>query len=71
MSTLALDTMTIEEKIQAMESIWDDLCSNADKLTSPSWHKHILAQREIDAIKGNDDFVDWSTAKEQIKKDIL
>jgi hypothetical protein len=28
-STLPLETMLVEEKLQAMESLWDDLCSKA------------------------------------------
>jgi len=32
---LPLKNMTIEEKIQAMESIWEDLCDQADSIPSP------------------------------------
>ncbi len=70
MSALTLATMTIEEKIQTMENLWDDLCSKANSLASPSWHKQLLSQREADVKQGIDDFVDWDTAKEQIKKQI-
>ena len=28
-STLPLDKMSVEEKLQAMESLWDDLCNKA------------------------------------------
>ena len=28
--TLPLQTMSVEEKIQLMESFWDDLCGTAD-----------------------------------------
>ena len=33
--------MSIEEKTRAMETIWDDLCKQADNITSPSWHKNV------------------------------
>jgi TnpA family transposase len=36
--------MTTEEKIRAMEKIWDDLCKKAGSLSSPSWHKDVLHQ---------------------------
>ena len=29
-NTLPLDKMSVAEKIQAMESLWDDLCRKAD-----------------------------------------
>jgi hypothetical protein len=34
-SNLPLKTMSVEEKLQAMESLWDDLCANAESMASP------------------------------------
>ncbi len=34
--TLPLEKMSIEEKTRTMETIWDDLCRNADSIPSPS-----------------------------------
>jgi hypothetical protein len=68
--SLPLDTMTTEEKIQAMESIWNDLCRHADSLASPDWHKTVLAEREAAIERGEDEFVDWATARRAIKKDL-
>ena len=44
--TLPLDKMSIEEKIQTMESIWEDLCKSADSLSSPSWHEEVLKKQK-------------------------
>ncbi|MDB5580300.1 MAG: hypothetical protein JWR80_5476 [Bradyrhizobium sp.] len=35
-SSLPLKTMSVEEKLQAMDSLWDDLCTNAETRPSPS-----------------------------------
>ena len=64
---LPLDTMSIEEKIQTMESIWEDLCKTADSVEFPEWHKQILAEREAEYKKGNDEFIDWDIAKKNIR----
>ncbi len=66
--TLPLEKMSVEEKIQAMESIWDDLCGRANSLVSPSWHGEILAEREAAIERGEDKFTDWETAKKNIEK---
>ncbi len=66
--TIPLEKMSIEEKIQAMESIWDDLCNRADSIASPSWHKEVLDEREKEIKRGDDQFVDWDTAKKNIRK---
>lgn len=68
--SLPLKDMTIEEKIQTMESIWEDLCKNADSLSSPQWHGDVLQMRERMLNDGNDEFVDWELAKKNIRNSI-
>ncbi len=65
--TLPLEKMSIEEKIQTMETLWEDLCKKADSLKSPLWHKDILQAREENLKKGEDEFVDWEKAKNQLQ----
>jgi len=65
--TLPLEKMSTEEKIQAMEIIWNDLCGKADNIPSPFWHKKVLQEREDRINKGDDEFVDWNSAKKQIR----
>ena len=68
---LPLEKMSIEEKIQTMETIWDDLCRKADNIPSPSWHKKVLKEREDRVKKGDEKFVNWNSAKKQIRDKIL
>jgi len=67
---LPLEKMSIEEKIQAMETIWENLCTKADSLTSPPWHEKILNEREQGIKRGDEEFVDWDTAKKNIRNEI-
>ena len=62
--------MSIEEKIRAMETIWDDLCRKADSIPSPSWHGEVLTEREERIKKGGEEFSDWSSAKKNIRNKI-
>ena len=68
--TLPLEKMSVEEKIQAMESIWEDLCKTADNMPSPPWHEKVLSEREESLERGEDEFIDWETAKKNIRNDI-
>ncbi len=68
--TLQLNQMTIKDKIRAMESLWDDLCKHADAVTSPSWHKDVLSQREKSIAKGKDKFIEWNKEKGRIRKSL-
>jgi len=65
--TLPLEQMSTEEKIQTMETIWDNLCKKADSLSSPSWHRNILHEREMRIKNGGEKFVDWDKAKKYIR----
>jgi hypothetical protein len=69
--TLALEHMSIEEKIRAMEIIWDDLCKKADSISAPAWHKDVLIEREDQIKNGNAEFMDWNEAKKHIRDKVL
>ncbi len=62
--------MSFEEKMQTMEMIWDDLCHQSEDIKSPAWHEDILKSREQAIKEGSEEFVDWETAKKQIKNQI-
>jgi len=68
--TLPLEQMSTEEKIRIMEAIWDDLCKQADSISSPSWHKDVLQKREEQIKNGDDEFIDWSKAKKHIRDSV-
>lgn len=65
--SLPLEKMTQKEKIETMESLWDDLCRHAAGLESPDWHGTILSQREESLTVDEAQFTDWDTAKRRIR----
>jgi hypothetical protein len=58
---LPLEQMTVAEKLQAMEMLWADL-SRDDAFESPAWHGEVLRERA-----GEKNFVDWETAKRDLR----
>jgi hypothetical protein len=36
--------MTTEEKLKAMEMLWDDICRSAPDFSSPYWHENVLKE---------------------------
>jgi hypothetical protein len=67
---LSVEEMSIEEKIQTMETIWDDLCRKADSISSPPWHEKVLNDRENGIPNRDDVFIDWKSAKKNIEDSI-
>ena len=66
--TLPLSEMSLSEKLQVMEALWDDLSRNADTLESPEWHRDVLEERERRIASGEARFTDWEEAKADIRK---
>ncbi len=69
--SLNLKEMTTNEKLRAMELLWDDICKDVPELSSPAWHEDILKKREKDLNDGKDKFVDWDQAKKDIWDSVL
>lgn len=60
--------MSLEEKLQTMEFLWDELRENPDNVALPAWHQDILDQRENLTDEGSLHYTDWSQAKKDIEK---
>ena len=69
-NTIPLEKMSVEEKLQAMELLWDDLCSKAASVSSPAWHEDVLAERDAMQKRGDNEFEDWDAAKRNIRTKI-
>ena len=66
--SIPIDKMSIDEKIQAMETIWEDLCQRAGSLSSPDWHSQLLQEREAGIKEGSEDFISLEKAKELVHR---
>ena len=65
---LQIAEMTLEEKLRAMEALWDDLCRREEAMPVPQWHKDLLDERERLVEQGKARFIDWETAKKRISE---
>ena len=65
---LPLKDMTLQEKLAAMESLWEDLVRTPEAIESPAWHKEVLDERLRKLKEGKTQFIDWETAKEALRK---
>jgi hypothetical protein len=65
--TLPLEKMTIAEKLRVMETLWRDLTRDEEQLESPQWHGEVLRERATRVEQGKETFMDWETAKTQLR----
>lgn len=68
---LPLREMSLQEKLAAMELLWEDLARSPESVESPTWHEDILDERRQKIAEGNAQFEDWETAKAEIRKKLL
>ena len=64
---LPLKDMTLREKLAVMESLWEDLARTPEAIEPPAWHKTVLDERQQRVADGTSRFVDWETAKKDIR----
>jgi hypothetical protein len=64
---LAIEGLTRSEKLRMMEALWDDLAHDKTVLASPAWHGEALNEAEHALTTGLADFVDWETAKQNLR----
>ncbi len=64
---LPLDKMSTEEKLQVMEALWAHLSRFPDAMPSPDWHGDVLRDREERVRSGKEQFINWETAKKQLR----
>jgi len=65
--SLQIDHMTLADKLRAMEALWEDLCRNEESVPVPQWHRDVLDERERLVKSGKARFVDWETAKKELR----
>ena len=65
-TVLNIEQMTLEERIRAMEELWQSLSRRQEDVPVPEWHKGLLDERRRLVESGEAQFVDWETAKQQI-----
>ena len=47
-----VNKMSVAERLQAIEQLWEALCREAGDLVSPEWHGEVLADRKVRAERG-------------------
>jgi putative addiction module component (TIGR02574 family) len=55
--SLPLDEMSVEEKLQTIELIWDSLAGKEDSLPTPDWHRDVLEERVRQIESGEAEFI--------------
>lgn len=65
-----IQQMSLPQKLELMETLWDNLCREPEKVPSPEWHKDALTERRQRLKSGQEVVSDWEAAKQDIRRRI-
>ncbi len=68
--SLPLEKMTVAEKLDALDLIWNDLRRNAEKLPVPEWHLKELDEAEKATANGTEEFIDIDEFEAELREDV-
>ena len=68
MSTLAIKQMSWDEKLRAMEELWESISREESRLDSPPWHEVALQETAARHTAGQEQPLDWAVAKCELRK---
>ena len=66
MFAVPLAQMTRDDKLRALEALWEDLTRHGE-FDSPEWHGPALLDTEQALKEGKAEFLDWETAKQHLR----
>jgi putative addiction module component (TIGR02574 family) len=65
---MEIERMSLADRLQAMELLWDSMVAHPDKLESPAWHKKILEKRLAKVEAGKGEFLTLVQLKKRLAK---
>ena len=57
MNILEIEKMSMIDRLQAMEALWDSFMGEKPEIDSPEWHRDILEQRKKKIKNGKAEFI--------------
>lgn len=67
MNTTEIKKMSIAERLQIMEALWDSLLDEESEMESPGWHEDILEERKRKIKEGKAEFISIKELKNSRK----
>ena len=66
--TLPIERMSREDKLRAMEALWEDLSQDETRFESHAWHAVALRETERLVRAGKAEFSNWQAARSRIRR---
>jgi putative addiction module component (TIGR02574 family) len=67
MAPSEIEQMSIEERLQAIEQLWESVARLGGAVESPAWHGAVLAARRAKVEAGEGQFLSLSELRDRLK----
>ena len=61
------DELTIEEKLDYVESLWDRITAKPETIAVPDWHLEVIEQRTHEGQAGSHRGRSWDDFREELR----
>lgn len=68
MTIAEISKMSVQERLQTMEALWDSLTHESVEIKSPKWHEEILLARKEKINSGKASFISLDELKSKNNK---
>ena len=68
MTIAEISKMSVLERLQTMEALWDSLTHDPAEIKSPKWHEEILSDRKEKIKSGETNFISLEELKSNNEK---
>ncbi len=68
MNMVDAKNMSPSQRVLAMETLWESMCSGGDEVESPDWHEGILDARRQKIASGEGGFVTLQQLRERLAR---
>ena len=66
-ATSDIERMSVEERLQAIEQLWDSVSRLGDAVASPAWHGDVLSARRAKVEAGGGQFLSIPELRARLK----
>jgi len=63
MNTVQIEKMSLIDRLQTMEALWDSLIDEESEIDSPEWHQDIIEDRKRKIENGKAEFLSLEELK--------
>ncbi len=67
MTSMEIQNMSLRERLQVMELLWDSIIKDENKIESPNWHDDVLKERKAKIDKNESGFISLEELKARRK----